>query len=119
MVNGATVFIKDVAQVRDGYTVQTNIVRTNGHRAALLTVLKNGAASTLDIVRNIKNELPRIMVGLPKELHVTEMFDQSVFVQAAINDVVREGVMAALLYASRSLYLCLPRSLSSASPAKP
>jgi multidrug efflux pump subunit AcrB len=97
IVNGATVFIKDVAQVRDGYTVQTNIVRTNGHRAALLTVLKNGAASTLDIVRDIKNELPRIMVGLPKELHLTEMFDQSVFVRAAINDVVREGVMAALL----------------------
>jgi len=97
IVNGATVFIKDVAQVRDGYTVQTNIVRTNGHRAALLTVLKNGAASTLDIVRDIKSELPRIMVGLPKELHLTEMFDQSVFVRAAINDVVREGVMAALL----------------------
>jgi multidrug efflux pump subunit AcrB len=97
IVNGATVFIKDVAQVRDGYTVQTNIVRTNGHRAALLTVLKNGAASTLDIVRDIKNELPRIMVGLPKELHLTQMFDQSVFVQAAINDVVREGVMAAFL----------------------
>jgi len=96
-VNGATVYIKDVAQVRDGYSVQTNIVRTNGRRAALLTVLKSGAASTLDIVRDIKNELPRILSGLPKELHVAELFDQSLFVRAAINDVVREGVMAALL----------------------
>ncbi len=96
-VNGATVYVKDVAQVRDGYTVQSNIVRTNGRRAAMLTVLKSGVASTLDIVRDIKDELPRILAGLPKELKVTELFDQSLFVRAAINDVVREGVLAALL----------------------
>ncbi len=96
-VNGATVYVRDVAQVRDGYTVQTNIVRTNGRRAALLTILKTGAASTLDIVRDVKNALPRIMSGLPKELHLTELFDQSLFVRAAINDVVREAVLAALL----------------------
>jgi multidrug efflux pump subunit AcrB len=96
-VKGATIFIKDIAQVRDGYSVQNNIVRANGRRAALLTVLKNGAASTLDIVQEVKQELPRILAGLPKELHVTELFDQSIFVRAAINDVVREGVMAALL----------------------
>ncbi len=96
-VNGATVYIKDVAQVRDGNVVQNNIVRTDGRRAALLTVLKNGAASTLDIVRSIKEVLPRIMAGLPKGIKVTELFDQSLFVRAAINDVVREGVMAAVL----------------------
>ena len=96
-VNGATVCVRDVAQVRDGYVVQTNIVRTNGRRAALLTVLKSGAASTLDIVRDVKDALPRIMAGLPKELRLTELFDQSLFVRAAINDVVREAVLAALL----------------------
>jgi multidrug efflux pump subunit AcrB len=96
-VNGALVYIKDVAHVRDGNTVQNSIVRTNGRRAALLTVLKNGAASTLDIVREVKNQLPRILAGLPKDLHVTELVDQSLFVRAAINDVVREGVIAALL----------------------
>ncbi len=96
-VNGATVYVRDVAQVRDGYTVQSNIVRTNGRRAALLTVLKSGAASTLDIVRDIKNELPRIMAGLPKELRLTELFDQSLFVRAAISDVMREAVLAAVL----------------------
>jgi multidrug efflux pump subunit AcrB len=96
-VNGVTVYVRDVAQVRDGYSVQTNIVRTNGRRSALLTILKSGAASTLDIVQDIKNELPRIMAGLPKELKLTTLFDQSLFVRAAINDVVREGVLAALL----------------------
>ncbi|HYK92227.1 MAG TPA: efflux RND transporter permease subunit [Acidobacteriota bacterium] len=96
-VNGATVYVKDVAQVRDGNVVQNNIVRTDGRRAALLTILKNGAASTLDIVQSVKDVLPRIMAGLPKEIKLTELFDQSLFVRAAINDVVREGVMAALL----------------------
>jgi multidrug efflux pump subunit AcrB len=95
--NGAMVYVKDVAQVRDGYTVQTNVVRTDGRRAALLTVLRNGAASTLDIVREVKTQLPRILAGLPKQLHVAELVDQSIFVRAAINGVVREGVMAALL----------------------
>jgi multidrug efflux pump subunit AcrB len=96
-VNSATVYIRDVAHVRDGNSVQANIVRMNGRRAALLTVLKNGAASTLDIVRDIKQELPHVMAGLPKELHMTELFDQSIFVRAAINDLVREAVIATLL----------------------
>jgi multidrug efflux pump subunit AcrB len=96
-VNGATVYIKDVAQVRDGFTVQNNIVRINGRRAALLTILKNGAASTLDIVGMVKQEMPRIMAGLPKELNISEMVDQSVFVRAAINDVAREAVIATVL----------------------
>ncbi len=96
-VNGATLYIRDVAHVRDGNSVQNNIVRMDGRRAALLTVLKNGAASTLDIVREIKHELPRVMAGLPKELHMTELFDQSLFVRAAINDLVREALIATLL----------------------
>src|SRR5205085_7400988 len=96
-VNGVTVYIKDVAQVRDGFAVQTNIVRENGARAALLTVLKTGTASTLDIVKRIKQQLPRVMAGLPQELNVTTLLDQSLFVRAAIHDVAREGVMAACL----------------------
>ncbi|MDQ6759701.1 MAG: efflux RND transporter permease subunit, partial [Acidobacteriota bacterium] len=96
-VNGTTVYIKDVAQVRDGFAVQTNIVRENGTRAALLTVLKNGSASTLDIVKRIKTQLPRVMAGLPQELSVSTLLDQSLFVRAAITGVVREAVIAAVL----------------------
>ena len=97
VVNGATVYLGDVAQVRDGYTVQTSIVRTNGRRGALLTVLRNGKASTLAVVDNVKRTLPRILAGLTPELHVRQLFDQSVFVRAAINGVVREAVSAAFL----------------------
>ncbi|MGC4053845.1 MAG: efflux RND transporter permease subunit [Paludibaculum sp.] len=96
-VNGATVYMKDVAHVRDGYAVQTSIVRTNGTRGALLIVMKNGQASTLDIVKGVKSALPKILAGLPKELEVREFFDQSVFVRAAINGVLKEGLMAAIL----------------------
>lgn len=96
-VNGATVYMKDVAHVRDGYAVQTSIVRTNGTRGALLIVMKNGQASTLDIVKGVKTALPKILAGLPKELEVREFFDQSVFVRAAINGVLKEGLMAAIL----------------------
>jgi multidrug efflux pump subunit AcrB len=97
VVNGATVYLGDVAQVRDGYAVQTSIVRTNGTRGALLTVLRNGKASTLAVVNNVKAALPRILAGLPPTLHVRQLFDQSVFVRAAINGVVREAVIAACL----------------------
>jgi len=97
VVNGATVYIKDVAQVRDGYAVQTSIVRTNGTRGALLTVLRNGKASTLDIVKKVKAALPKILSGLPSELNVREFFDQSLFVRAAIGGVVREALIAAVL----------------------
>ncbi|MEO7142900.1 MAG: efflux RND transporter permease subunit [Bryobacteraceae bacterium] len=96
-VNGATVYIKDIAQVRDGYQVQTSIVRTNGSRGALLTVLKSGRSSTLAIVDNIKAALPRVLAGLPPALKVTPLFDQSVFVRAAISGVVREALIAAFL----------------------
>jgi CzcA family heavy metal efflux pump len=97
VVNGAIVYLKDVAQVRDGYSVQTSVVRTNGSRGALLTVLRNGKASTLAIVNSVKAELPKILAGLPSELHVRQLFDQSLFVRAAIGGVVREALIAALL----------------------
>jgi multidrug efflux pump subunit AcrB len=94
-MNGRAVYMKDVAHVRDGYQVQTNIVRQDGTRGALLTVLKNGATSTLTIVSNVKNRLPLILAGLPKTLHIKPLFDQSIFVRAAIDDVVREATIAA------------------------
>src|SRR5438046_3126257 len=98
-VNGATVYIKDVAHVRDGFAVQTNIVRQDGRRGALLTVLKNGASSTLQIVRDLKKLLPRIRSTLPPELNLKLLFDQSVFVRAAIQGVLKEAIIAALLTA--------------------
>ena len=75
VVNGATVYVKDVAQVRDGYSVQTSIVRTNGTRGALLTVMRNGKASTLAVVNNVKAALPKILAGLPSALKVRQLFD--------------------------------------------
>ncbi len=96
-VNGATVYLKDVATVRDGFSVQQNIVRTNGTRGALLTILRNGQASTLDIVNKVKAQLPRIEAAMPAELKIRQLFDQSLFVRASINGVVREAAIAALL----------------------
>ena len=96
-MNGATVYLKDVATVRDGFSVQTNIVRTNGTRGALLTILRNGQASTLDIVNKVKAALPRIEAAMPPALKVRQLFDQSLFVRASINGVVREAAIAALL----------------------
>ena len=84
-VNGAMVYIRDVANVRDGFAVQTNIVSQNRIRSALLTVLKSANASTLDIIKRVKDVLPRIKATLPPELDITQLFDQSVFVRAAIN----------------------------------
>jgi multidrug efflux pump subunit AcrB len=95
--NGATVYIKDVGHVRDGFAVQTNIVREDGRRGALLTVIKNGNASTLDIVSRVRATLPRILSALPPELKVKQLFDQSLFVRAAVNGVVREAGIAAML----------------------
>jgi CzcA family heavy metal efflux pump len=96
---GAVVFIKDVAQVRDGFAVQTSIVRTNGARSALLTVLKNGKASTLSIVKEVKAALPRIASTLPPQLKITPLFDQSIFVRASMYGVLREAGIAAFLTA--------------------
>jgi multidrug efflux pump subunit AcrB len=98
-VNNATVYIRDVANVRDGFAVQTNIVEQNRVRSALLTVLKSASASTLDIISRVKAALPRIQATLPKELDITQLFDQSIFVRAAINGVLKEGVIAACLTA--------------------
>src|SRR5450432_2058291 len=97
VVNGATVYVRDVAQVRDGYSVQTSIVRTNGTRGALLTVMRSGKASTLAVVNAVKAAMPQILAGLPPALKVRELFDQSLFVRAAINGVVREATIAACL----------------------
>jgi multidrug efflux pump subunit AcrB len=99
VTNGSVVYVKDVAQVRDGYAVQGNIVRENGKRGTLITILKNGQASTLDIVREIKALLPQVLAGLPPALEVKPMFDQSLFVEAAIVGVAREALIAAGLTA--------------------
>src|SRR5437762_7543950 len=98
-VNGATIFLRDVAQVRDGYQPQQNIVRQDGVRGALLTILKSGSASTLDVVRRVKQVMPSILNTLPRELQVKEFADQSLFVRAAINSVAKEGAVAAALTA--------------------
>jgi CzcA family heavy metal efflux pump len=102
-VGNATVYLRDVAQVRDGSQVQTNIVRQDGRRSALLTILKGGGASTLDIVSRVKQALPRIMATLPPELQVNLLFDQSVFVRSAINGVIFEAMIAACLTAAMIL----------------
>ena len=94
-VNGATVYIKDVAQVHDGFNVQNNIVRTNGSRGVLITITRNGKASTLAIVDAVKAALPRILSTVPSELKVDTLFDQSLFVRAAIEGVEREALIAA------------------------
>src|SRR5580700_5414038 len=96
-VNGATVYIKDVAQVRDGYSVQTNIVRNNGNRGVLLTVTRTGKASTLAIVDAIKKALPRVLANVPPELNVVALADQSIFVRSSIQGVLREALIAAAL----------------------
>ena len=97
MVNGATIYIRDVAHVRDGNPPQTNIVRVDGARAILMTVLKNGSASTLDIISGVKGLLPRLEETLPSSLHLSTLGDQSLFVKAALVGVVREGIIAAAL----------------------
>lgn len=97
--DGATTYIRDVAFVRNGFAPQTNIVRQDGKRGVLLSILKNGDASTLDIVANLRALLPRATQSLPADLQVTPLFDQSVFVRAAIRGVVTEAVIAAALTA--------------------
>jgi len=95
IVNGAPILVRDVAYVRDGGPPQQNIVRQDGQRGVLLTVLKNGAASTLSVVNTVKSLLPGIRDAAPKDLKITPLFDQSVFVSGAISDVLREGAIAA------------------------
>jgi CzcA family heavy metal efflux pump len=94
-VNGITTYIRDVAHVHDGSPPQTNIVRVDGQRAVLMSILKIGNASTLDIVDNLKGMLPAIRAAIPQNLQIHALSDQSLFVRAAISGVVREGVIAA------------------------
>jgi multidrug efflux pump subunit AcrB len=98
-VNGATVFVRDVAQVRDGAMVQQNIVREDGKRSVLLSIIKNGNASTLAVVNGVKSALNAARAAAPKGLTITDLFDQSVFVTSSVEGVVREGAIAAALTA--------------------
>jgi len=96
-INGATVYVKDVASVSDGNIPQTNIVRQDGKRGVLISVLKSGSASTLDVVSGVRKLFPRIQVTTPPELRIKSIGDQSVFVRGSINGVVREAIIAAVL----------------------
>ena len=102
-VNGATVFVRDVGNVRDGFPPQTNIVRVDGQRASLMTIQKTGNASTLDIISNVRAQLPSIAAQLPAALRIQPISDQSVFVRGAISGVVREALIAACLTAAMIL----------------
>src|SRR6202789_2678619 len=102
-VNGATVYIHDIGNVRDGFPPQTNIVRVDGQRASLLSVQKTGNSSTLDIIANVRRQLPLILAQLPPALHIDPIADQSVFVRSAISGVVREAIIAACLTAAMIL----------------
>ncbi len=96
-VNGATIYVRDVATVSDGFQNQTNVVRQNGRRGVLISVLKNGSASTLSVVSGVRAMLPRVKTLVPPELKITPLADQSVFVRAAVEGVIREAIIAAAL----------------------
>jgi len=98
-VNGATIYMKEVAHIRDGYSPQTNTVLANGQRAILMSVYKTGGASTLDIVDRVKETLASYESSRPEGLKLTTFFDQSIFVRAAIQGVIREALIAAVLTA--------------------
>jgi CzcA family heavy metal efflux pump len=98
-VGNSTVYLRDVANVRDGFAPQTNVVRQNGRRAVLATILKAGNASTINVVNGIRELLPRVEQTLPSELKIQPLADQSVFVKAAVGGVIREAVIAAALTA--------------------
>jgi multidrug efflux pump subunit AcrB len=95
--NGNVTYIRDVAHVRDGYAPQTSMVRLEGRRAVLMSVLKTGKASTIDIINSINEKLPQIRAALPPELKIEPLSDQSVFVRAAISGVIREALIAGAL----------------------
>jgi multidrug efflux pump subunit AcrB len=96
-LNGTVTYVHDVAHVRDGYSPQTNVVRVNGKRSVLMSVLKTGKASTIDIINSINQKLPQIRASLPSALQIHATSDQSVFVRAAISGVVREAIIAGAL----------------------
>jgi multidrug efflux pump subunit AcrB len=99
VVNGATIFVKDVGQVHDGWLVQQNIVRQNGRRSVLLSIIKNGNASTLAVVNAVHEALKTARAAAPPGMQINELFDQSVFVKQAVTGVLREGAIAACLTA--------------------
>ena len=96
-VGPTTIYLRDVATVSNGFAVQTNIVRQDGHRGVLITIIKSGSASTLDVVKGIRGLLPRIASIVPPQLKITPLADQSVFVRGAVNGVIREAIIAAAL----------------------
>ncbi|KVP64528.1 efflux RND transporter permease subunit [Burkholderia ubonensis] len=98
-VNGATTYLGEVAAVRDGFSPQTNVVRQNGRRGVLVSILKSGDASTLKVVSDLKALLPKVVPTLPEGLTITPLFDQSVFVDAAVQGVIHEALIAAVLTA--------------------
>lgn len=102
--NGATIYVRDVAHVRDGASVQINSVRRDGQPSVLLSIIKSGGVSTLDVINQVKNDiLPVTRAAAPQGLEIKEMFDQSLFIRAAIDGVVHEGIIAALLTAAMIL----------------
>src|SRR3974377_1613487 len=98
-VNGSTIYMRDVAHVRDGFAPQTNIVRQDGVRGTLMSVYKIGGASTLDIVQAVKNVIPIAAPSLPRDITIKPLVDQSLFVRASINGVIRKALIAAALTA--------------------
>jgi CzcA family heavy metal efflux pump len=102
-VKGSVIYVRDVAHVHDGNAVQQNVVRADGKRSSLLTIIKSGGASTLDIVERIRRALPRIKSTLPESLKIDLLFDQSTFVSASLEGVLKEAVIAAVLTAGMIL----------------
>jgi multidrug efflux pump subunit AcrB len=98
-VNGTTIYLRDVSSVSDGFQVQTNVVRLDGRRGVLISILKSGNSSTLDVVKGVLSILPRVATMVPPQLKMTPLSDQSVFVRAAVQGVIREAVIAAALTA--------------------
>jgi CzcA family heavy metal efflux pump len=98
-IGSTTVYLRDVANIRDGFAPQTNIVRQDGHRGVLLSIMKAGTASTISVVEGIRNLLPRVAQTLPPELKIQALADQSIFVKSAVNGVIREALIAACLTA--------------------
>jgi multidrug efflux pump subunit AcrB len=97
VVGNSTIYVRDIANVRNGFGPQTNIIRRDGQRGVLVSILKAGSASTLDVVQGIKDLLPRVEATLPPQLKIQPLADQSIFVRAAISGVVREAIIAACL----------------------
>jgi CzcA family heavy metal efflux pump len=98
-VGSTTVYLRDVANIRDGFAPQTNIVRQDGHRGVLLSIMKAGTASTISVVQGVRNLLPRVAQTLPPELKIQALADQSIFVKSAVSGVIREALIAACLTA--------------------